>query len=104
MDIQGLMRQAQAMQQKMQKAQEEMASKLYEGVSGGGMVKFTIAGTGLAKKVEIDDSLMKSEEKEILEDLIIAAFNDAKKKSEEDSSSSMKSITNGLALPPGFKL
>jgi len=66
------------------------------------MVKVTITGAGIAKKIEIDPSLIKIEEKEILEDLIIAAFNNAKNKSDEGSSDSMKSITNGLNLPKGF--
>lgn len=104
MDIQGLMRQAQAMQQKMQKAQEELANHLYEGNSGGGVVKVTISGAGIAKKIVIDDSLIKVDEKDILEDLIVAAMNDAKKKADDASNSSMKSLTNGIPLPPGFKL
>ncbi len=104
MDIQGLMRQAQAMQKKMQSAQEELAKALYEGVSGGGMVKVSITGAGIAKKIFIDDSFIKIDEKDILEDLIIAAFNDAKKKADEDSEKQMKSLTNGIPLPPGFKL
>lgn len=104
MDIQGLMRQAQAMQQKMQKAQEELNKMLYEGSSGGGMVKITVTGEGVAKKIIIDDSLIKADEKDILEDLLVAAFNDAKKKADDASSSSMKSLTNGIPLPPGFKL
>lgn len=104
MDIQGLMRQAQAMQQKMQKAQEELANHLYEGTSGGGVVKVTVSGAGIAKKIHIDDSLIKVDEKDILEDLLVAAFNDAKKKADDASSASMKSVTNGIPLPPGFKL
>lgn len=104
MDIQGIMRQAQAMQQKMQQAQEELSKTLYEGASGGGMVKVTISGDGVAKKIAIDNSLIKADEKEILEDLLIAAFNDAKKKADDASSASMKSLTKGVPLPPGFKL
>ncbi len=104
MDIQGLMRQAQAMQQKMQNAQEELSKVIYEGSSGGGMVKISITGGGVAKKIFIDDSLIKIEEKDILEDLLIAAFNDAKKKADDESSASMKSLTKGIPLPAGFKL
>jgi len=104
MDIQSLMRQAQDMQRKMQKAQEELATNLYEGASGGGMVKVTINGGGIAKKIEIDPSLMIKEEKDILEDLIIAAFNDAKKKADDDSSNLVKSATAGMKLPVGFKI
>lgn len=104
MDIQGLMRQAQAMQQKMQKVQEELAKTLYEGTAGGGVVKATISGEGVVKKIIIDDSLIKVDEKDILEDLVVAAINDAKKKADDASSASMKSVTNGIPLPPGFKL
>lgn len=104
MDIQGLMRQAQEMQRKMQKAQEELANHQYEGQAGGGMVRATITGAGIAKKFEIDSSLMIAEEKDILEDLIIAAFNDAKKKADDASNSSMKSLTGGMKLPAGFKI
>jgi DNA-binding YbaB/EbfC family protein len=104
MDIQGLMRQAQQMQQKMQAAQEELKKVLYEGSSGGGLVKTTITGDGVAKKIFIDDSLIVLEEKDVLEDLIVAAFNDAKKKSDSASELSMKSLTKGMPLPAGLKL
>ncbi len=104
MDIQGLMRQAQEMQKKMQTAQEDLAKVLYEGVSGGGMVKITITGTGVAKKVLIDDSMVKIDDKDILEDLLVAAFNDTKKKVDEASEKQMKSLTGGIPLPAGFKL
>ncbi len=103
MDIQGLMRQAQEMQKKMQKAQEELANTSYEGEAGGGMVKAVVAGDGVAKKFEIDPSLLVSDEKEILEDLLVAAFNNAKKKADEESANSMKSATGGMPLPPGMK-
>lgn len=99
-----LMRQAQEVQKKMQKIQEELANKEFEGSAAGGMVKTTITGGGLAKKIFIDPSLINKEEKEILEDLIIASFNDAKKKSDEGSSDTVRSATAGLQLPPGFKL
>lgn len=104
MDVRLLMRQAQEMQKKMQKIQEEQANASYEGASGGGMVKVTITGAGVAQKVFIDPSLIEKDEKEILEDLIIAAFNDAKNKADDGSSNSMKSATNGMQLPAGFKL
>lgn len=99
-----LMRQAQEMQKKMQKIQEDLATKEFEGSAAGGMVKVTITGGGLVKKVFIDPSLILKEEKEILEDLIVAAFNDAKKKADDGSSDSVRSATAGLQLPPGFKL
>lgn len=99
-----LMRQAQEMQKKMQQAQEEIANKEFEGSSAGGMIKITISGAGGAKKISIDPSLINKDEKEILEDLLIAAFNDAKKKSEEGSSDTLRSVTAGIQLPPGFKI
>jgi DNA-binding YbaB/EbfC family protein len=104
MDMKSLMRQAQEMQKKMQKIQEELMNNEYEGSAGGGMVKVVINGAGIASKVTIDDSLINKDEKEILEDLLIAAFNDAKKKSDDGSSSALKSATAGIPLPPGFKL
>lgn len=103
MDMKSLMRQAQEMQKKMQKIQEEIAATDFEGASGGGMVKVVINGSGLAGKIVIDPSLINVDEKEILEDLIIAAFNDAKKKSDEGSSDALKSATAGIPLPAGFK-
>jgi DNA-binding YbaB/EbfC family protein len=103
MDIKSLMRQAQEVQKKMQKIQEDLATQEYEGSAGGGMVKVVITGGGLARSVNIDPSLINVAEKEILEDLLIAAFNDAKKKSDDGSSDSIRSATNGMALPPGFK-
>jgi DNA-binding YbaB/EbfC family protein len=104
MNIQALMRQAQDMQKKMQKLQEEAAAKEYEGSAAGGMVKAKITGAGIAKGCSIDASLIKVEEKEILEDLIVAAFNDAKKKADESSAESLKAATNGIQLPPGLNL
>jgi DNA-binding YbaB/EbfC family protein len=104
MDMKSLMRQAQEMQKKMQKIQEEVAATDFEGSSGGGMVKALVSGSGMAKKIVIDPSLINLEEKEILEDLIIAAFNDAKKKADEGSSNALKSATAGIPLPAGFKL
>ncbi|MBP7709675.1 MAG: YbaB/EbfC family nucleoid-associated protein [Rickettsiales bacterium] len=104
MDIKLLMRQAQEMQKKMQKVQEELANSSYEGTSGGGVVKVVVTGAGIAQKISIDPSLIEKDEKEILEDLIIAAFNDAKKKSDDSSNNSVKAATNGMQLPAGFKL
>lgn len=103
MDIKSLMKQAQEMQKKMQKMQEELSNQEYKGSSGGGVVAVSVTGVGLAKKITIDESLINKDEKEILEDLIIAAFNDAKKKIDEASSSSIKSATSGISLPADFK-
>ncbi|NBX52382.1 MAG: YbaB/EbfC family nucleoid-associated protein [Proteobacteria bacterium] len=104
MDIKGLMRQAQQVQEKMKKIELELANKEYEGSSGGGMVKVIINGSGIAKKINIDPSLIAKDEIEILEDLIVASFNDAKKKSDDSSSDAIKSATAGIPLPPGFKI
>ncbi len=98
------MRQAQEVQKKMQKAQEELANLEFEGSAAAGMIKVIITGSGVAKKIFIDPSLVVVDEKEILEDLIIVAFNDAKRKADEGSSESMKSVTGGIPLPPGFKM
>lgn len=103
MDIKNLMRQAQEMQKKMQLAQEEIAKTQYEGVSGGGMVLAVMSGDGVVKKLTIDSELVKVEEKDILEDLIVVAINDAKKKADEASNNSLKSATGNVQLPAGFK-
>ena len=103
MDIQRLMQQAQKVQEKMKKIEAEIAEKEFEGSAGGGMVKAVLTGNGVAKKIIIDPKLISVDEKEILEDLIIASFNDAKKKSDEGSSEAIKSATAGIPLPPGFK-
>ena len=102
--MKALMRQAQDMQKKMQQAQEELANVAFEGSAGGGMVKATLTGDGVAKNLSIDESLMDKSEKDILEDLVVAAFNDAKSKVDAGSSDSMKSVTGGMNLPAGFKL
>jgi len=103
MDIKSLMKQAQQMQDKMKKMQDDFSSKEFSGSAGGGLVKVLINGAGVAKKITIDPSLIVVDEKEVLEDLIIAAFNDAKKTSDEQSNDMLKSATAGMPLPPGFK-
>ena len=100
----GLMKQAQAMQQRMQDMQAELERTEVTGQSGGGLVKVTLSGKGVMTALTIDASLMKPEEKDILEDLILAAHTDAKSKSEAMMAEEMKSVTGGLPLPPGFKL
>lgn len=99
----GLMKQAQEMQEKMQKAQEEVANMQVQGQSGAGLVKVTMTGRHDVKRIEIDDSLL-TDEKEILEDLIAAAVNDAVRKVEEESKDKMGEVTSGIPLPPGFKM
>jgi len=103
-NIGDMMKQAQMLQKKMNEAQEKLRSIEVEGVSGGGMVKVLATAKGDIKKINIDDSLMNSSEKEITEDLILAAINDAKKKAENAAANEMKNVTGGIPLPPGFKL
>jgi DNA-binding YbaB/EbfC family protein len=98
-----LMKQAQQMQEKMQKAQEELANAEVTGESGAGLVKITMTGRHDVKRVELDDSIM-GEDKELLEDLLAAAVNDAVRKIEEKNQSSMSAMTAGMGLPPGMKL
>lgn len=107
MNIQQLMQQAQRMQEQMQKqmqkTQEELAATELTGESGAGLVKIVMTGRHDVKRVQIDDSLL-SEDKEMLEDLIAAAVNDAVRKVEEHSQKKMGNVTAGLNLPPGMKL
>ena len=98
-----LMKQAQQMQEKMQKAQEELQNIIVHGESGGGMVKISITCKNEIKKIDIDESLF-SEERDMLEDLLIAAFNDAIRKADKKTQESMSDMTSGLNLPPGMKL
>ena len=98
-----LMKQAQQMQENMQKAQEEIASLEVTGESGGGMVKVTMTGRHEARRVEIDPSLL-SDDKEMLEDLVAAAINDAAHKVEATTQERMSGLTSGINLPPGMKL
>jgi len=99
----GLMKQAQAMQDNMKKMQEEVARMEVEGQAGGGMVKVTMTGRHDIKRVNIDDSLM-GDDKDMLEDLIAAAVNDAVRQVEKATSDKMSGVTGGMDLPPGFKL
>ena len=103
-DLGGLMQQAQQMQQKMKELQEQLERQEIVGSSGAGMVKVTVNGKGETRQVEIDASLFKPEDKGVVEDLIVAAANDARSKVEETVQEQMKSITGGLPLPPGFRL
>lgn len=99
----GLMKKAQQMQKDMQEAQEALAKMEVIGESGGGMVSITMKGTHEVNKVIIDESLM-NDDKDMLEDLIAAAINDAVHKVAKNSKESMSGMTEGLNLPPGFKL
>ena len=98
-----LMKQAQQMQADMQKAQEEMASLTVTGEAGAGLVRITMTCKHELKHLEIDDSLIR-DDKEMLEDLIIAAFNDAVRRVEKTVQEKFSGMTAGLSLPPGMKL
>lgn len=99
-----MMKQAQAMQAKMAEAQAKLEQMTVEGASGGGMVKVLLSGKGEMKGLTIDPNLIDPEDAELLEDLIIAAHNDAKAKSEAMMAEEMKAVTGGLQLPPGMKM
>jgi nucleoid-associated protein EbfC len=103
MNLNDIMKQAQQMQEKMQKAQQELANKEVQGESGAGLVKITMNGRHDVRKVSIDSDLL-SEDKEILEDLIAAAINDAVRKVEANNQDMMSGLTSGLQMPPGFKM
>lgn len=98
-----IMKQAQKMQEEMQKAQEEVARAEVTGEAGAGLVSILMNGRHDVKRVSIDDSLME-EDKEILEDLIAAAINDAVRKVESNTQDKMGKITQGMGMPPGFKM
>ncbi|WP_028451173.1 YbaB/EbfC family nucleoid-associated protein [Chitinilyticum aquatile] len=98
-----MMQQAQKMQENMKKAQDELAQIEVEGQSGAGLVKITMSCGHIVKRVSIDDSLLADDDKDMLEDLIAAAFNDALRRVESTSQEKMASVTAGLPLPPGMK-
>ncbi|WP_290524674.1 YbaB/EbfC family nucleoid-associated protein [Alcanivorax sp.] len=102
-DMNSLMQQAQAMQEKMKKMQEEAANAEVTGEAGAGLVKVTMNGRHDVKSVSVDDSLM-SEEKELLEDLLAAAVNDAVRRVEKQQQDNMQNMAGGFPFPPGFKL
>jgi DNA-binding YbaB/EbfC family protein len=101
--MEGIMKQAQQMQAEMQKAQEAVAQAQVTGESGAGLIQITMNGRHDVKNVNIDASLME-EDKEILEDLIAAAVNDAVRKVENHSKAEMGKVTGGMGIPPGFKM
>lgn len=104
MNIQKMMKQAQDMQNKIAAMQAKLEEEETEGSSGGGMVVVSMSGKGLVKKLNIDKSLIDPNDKDMLEDLIVAAFNDAKNKVETNVSEQMAKITSGMGLPAGMKL
>jgi DNA-binding YbaB/EbfC family protein len=103
-DFMGLMKQAAQLQTKMQEMQAELDQIEVEGTAGGGLVTVKLSAKGEMKGVSIDASLLKAEEKDIVEDLVLAAHGDARRKAETVMQEKMKSLTGGLPLPPGLKL
>ncbi len=103
-DLMKMMKQAQEIQGRMQKMQEDLQALEVAGQSGAGMVKVTLNGKGEVRGVRIDPSLMKPGENEMLEDLLIAAFQDARTKVDAEMQAKMQEVTGGLPLPPGLKL
>ena len=103
-NINNLMKQAQAMQANMQKAQSEIAALEVTGESGGGMAKVTMTGRHEVRRVSLDPSIVSSDDKDMLEDLIAAAVNDAVQKVERVTQEKMQSVMGGMQLPPGMKM
>ncbi|MBL4863957.1 MAG: YbaB/EbfC family nucleoid-associated protein [Rhodobiaceae bacterium] len=101
-DLGDIMKQARGLQEKIVTMQAELENAEVEGVAGAGLVTVTLSGRGVARRIHVDPSLAKPEEAEILEDLIVAAFNDAKTKMEQLVAERMKDLTGGLPLPPGM--
>ncbi len=103
-DIMGMMKKVGEMQARMKEMQDELTRAEFEGQSGGGLVHVTLDGKGEVKRVRIDPSLMKPDDAEIVEDLIVAAANDARVKADTAMQAKMAEMTGGLPLPPGMKL
>jgi nucleoid-associated protein EbfC len=99
-----IMKQVQSMQTRMADMQTKLESLVINGQSGGGLVKVVMNGKAVVTAITIDPSLMKADEREILEDLLVAALSDAKNKVEATAAEEMKTVTGGLPLPPGMKL
>tara|TARA_Y100000590_G_C15643836_1_gene986069 strand:+ start:235 stop:555 length:321 start_codon:yes stop_codon:yes gene_type:complete len=102
-DFSDLVQQAKKMQEKMKETQEALKKIEVEGVSGGNTVRVIMNGDGELKKIHLDDGLMK-ESKEMIEDLVLAAHNDAKLKLKKKTSEEISKVTGGINLPPGFKM
>ncbi|HEU0222330.1 MAG TPA: YbaB/EbfC family nucleoid-associated protein [Paracoccaceae bacterium] len=103
-DMAKLMKQAQEMQQKMAEAQARLDNIEVEGTAGAGMVRAWATAKGMLKRISIDPSLFSSEDREIVEDLIVAAVREAQEKGQEAASAEIQKAAEGLGLPPGFKL
>ena len=102
MDFSKMMKQAQQMQKQMAEVQKRIDDMEMEGISGGGLVSVLLSGKGEMKKISINDSLLEEKEPDILEDLVIAAHNDALKKLEKRKAQEMESVSGGLKMPPGL--
>jgi nucleoid-associated protein EbfC len=102
--IDDILKMAANVQEELTKAQANLETIEVEGASGGGMIKVRATAKGSIRSIDIDESLLQPSEKQILEDLIVAAFNDARAKADAASSSEMEKMTSGMPLPPGFKL
>ena len=103
-DLMGMMKQAKELQERMQQMQEEIAALEVSGAAGGGLVSVTLSGKGEMRSLKVDPSLLNVGEGEILEDLIVAAHNDARAKADAKMAEKMQELTGGLPLPPGLKL
>ena len=103
-NLSGLMKQAQQMQQKMAEIQAQLETIEMTGIAGGGMVQLTLNGKGDLKKIKIDKSVLDPNDSEVVEDLIVAAFNDARQKVNAHTEAEMHKLTGGLNLPGGMKL
>ena len=103
-DFMGMMKKAEELQSKMAAMQDELGNLVVEGSSGGGLVSVTLSGKGEMRGLKIDPSLFKEDDVEVLEDLIVAAHNEAKGKAEQMMQQKMAEMTQGLPLPPGMKL
>ncbi|MCA1402113.1 MULTISPECIES: YbaB/EbfC family nucleoid-associated protein [unclassified Bradyrhizobium] len=101
-DFLGMMKQAAQLQSKMQEMQEQLGNVEVEGISGGGLVTVRMTAKMEVKGIKIDPSLMKPEEREVLEDLLVTAHGDARRKAETAMQEKMMALTGGLSLPPGF--
>ncbi|MEQ8605055.1 MAG: YbaB/EbfC family nucleoid-associated protein [Marivibrio sp.] len=99
-----MMKQAQEMQENLQRMQQEMEQVEVMGTAGGGMVSATVSGKGKLRRIEVDPSLVSADEKEVMEDLIVAAINDAQSKAEARLQEETQKLMGGLQLPPGMKL
>jgi hypothetical protein len=103
-DLGNLMKQAQELQERMGKLQEELSAMEVEGGAGAGLVRVTLSGKGELRRVTLDPSILQPADREMVEDLIVAAHSDAKKKMEARVQEETQSLMGGLTLPPGFKL